>query len=159
MSADQSRILVLALGNDIMGDDGVGPVAARAVAERFSHVDVIETGEAGLAMLETLAGYDRVLLIDSIATGDHPPGTVLEFGRADFDKVLGPTPHYAGLPEVLQLADHLGLDFPHDIRVLAIEIDPPLDFRESLSPNIAAAVPVFVDRASAILRQWNTIEL
>lgn len=150
------RILLLGLGNDIMGDDGVGLAAVRALREEFSDdVDLVESGEAGLALLDLLAGYDRVLLLDSVTTGDHSPGTVLEFGREDFDKVVGPSPHYAGLPEVLGLAEGLGIDFPGEIRVLALEIDAPLEFREALSAEIERALPAYVERAAAILCEWH----
>ena len=69
-------------------------------------------------------------------------GTVLEFSREDFDRVLGPSPHYAGLPEVLSLAKHLEITFPEEIRVLALEIADCCDFRETLSPPIEQALPI-----------------
>ena len=47
--------VVLALGNDILGDDAVGFHAARSLrSEPWEGVDVVETGEAGLALLDHL---------------------------------------------------------------------------------------------------------
>jgi len=47
------RILLLALGNDIMGDDAVGLVAARALKNEFSDgVDIVEASVAGFRLLE-----------------------------------------------------------------------------------------------------------
>ncbi len=151
-----NSILLLALGNDIMGDDAVGLRAARLLEKEFTHeVDFCETTEAGLSLLDIMSGYDRVLLLDSIVTGKHSAGTVLEFYRADFDKVTGPSPHYAGLPEVLALAERLDIAFPRNIRVLALEIATPNDFGQTLSPAIDHALPDFVERAGRILRQWK----
>ena len=148
-------ILLLALGNDILGDDGAGLAAARALREEFAdEVDVVESGEAGLALLDLMAGYRRVLLLDSMATGRHPPGTVLAFSDKDFDKVVGPSPHYAGLPEVLELARRMDIDFPEEISILAVEIEQPLDFRETLTPPIEKALPAYVERAAGTLRRW-----
>ena len=156
MSSRSQSILLLALGNDIMGDDGVGLVAAQILRKEFEgYVDFVDTTEGGLALLETLSGYDRVLLLDSVVTGEHRPGTVLEFLREQFDKVVGPSPHYAGLPEVLELARRLDIDFPEQIRVLAMEIETSFDFRETLTPVIKQAVPGYVEKASRILRQWK----
>jgi hydrogenase maturation protease len=151
-----SSILLLALGNDIMGDDAAALVAAqRLKAKGLEDVDVSETLEAGLALLEILSGYTRVLLLDTIVTGNHPPGTVLTLSQRDFTKVLGSSPHYAGLPEVIELARQLAIAFPLDIRVLALEIETPTDFSDTLSPMIQAAIPGYVEKAVAILKGWR----
>ena len=155
MKPRRRRILLLALGNDILGDDAAGLVAAEALRGDFEdHIDVVASGEAGLALLDILAGYESALLVDSISTGRHPPGTVLEYTSEDFHKVVGPSPHYAGLPEVLELARRLDIEFPREVRVLALEIAPPMDFRETLSPAIQKVMGPFVDRAGTILREW-----
>ncbi len=160
MKPNPDSILLLALGNDIMSDDAVGLRAGRLLENEFAdEVDFCETTEAGLSLLDIMSGYDRVLLLDSIVTGKHSAGTVLEFKRADFDKVTGPSPHYAGLPEVLGLAERLDIAFPRKIRVLALEIESPNDFGQTLSPAIDRALPNFVERSSRILRQWKESDL
>ncbi|MDP6545840.1 MAG: hydrogenase maturation protease [Phycisphaerae bacterium] len=150
-------ILILALGNDIIGDDGVALAAARALRETFAgdlNVDVVESAESGLALIDLLSPYDRVLLLDSIEAGDLPAGTVQEFSRDDFHRVLGPSPHYAGLPEVIALADKLGIDFPSELRVLAIKIDFQEEFHQGLSDDILQALPDYINQAEQILRNW-----
>lgn len=147
---------MLALGNDLLGDDGVGLKAARTLkSEAAQDADVIETAEAGLVLMELLSGYRRALLLDSIQTGTKPPGTILEFGPGDFRSVTAPSPHYAGLPEVISLAERLQVPFPEEIRILAMEIENSRQVREDLSPQVAAALPDFVDRARAILAGWR----
>ena len=76
--------------------------------------------------------------------------------QKDFTKVLGSSPHYAGLPEVIELARQLAIEFPKDIRVLALEIETPTDFSETLSPLIQAAIPGYVQKAIAILEDWRS---
>lgn len=156
MNERVGQTLVLALGNDLLGDDGVGLEAARRIAEQVGgSVDVVETGEAGLALLEVMEGYARALLIDSILTGRYPPGTVLEFSPTDFQKVVAPSPHYAGLPEVLEMARRLDLVFPTDIRILAVEVLNPYEFHIGLSEPVCEALPKLVQRALDILREWH----
>ena len=155
MNHRNESILLLALGNDIIGDDGVALAAAGALKETFGdELDVVETTEGGLGLIDILEPYDRVLLLDSIEIGDLPAGTVREFSREDFHKVLGQSPHYAGLPEVIALADKLGIDFPSELRVLAIKIDPQEEFRQGLSDDIRQALGDYVSQAEQILRKW-----
>jgi hydrogenase maturation protease len=148
--------LLLALGNDIMGDDAAALTAAQCMRDQgVKDVDVSDTLEAGLSLLEIMSGYRRVLLLDTIMTGNHPPGTILELSHKDFTKVLGSSPHYAGLPEVIELSRQLDIDFPGDIRVLALEIETPTDFSDTLSPVIHAAMPAYIQKARRILDGWT----
>lgn len=148
--------LLLALGNDLLGDDGVGLAAARLLQPEFQGaVEVVETSEAGLALVELMEGYQRALLLDSIITGRCLPGTVLEFSPEDFQRVLAPSPHYAGLPEVLALAGNLGISFPQEIRILAVEVAEPRTFHEGLSPLVEQALPGFVAQARQVLDGWR----
>ncbi|MCB2154577.1 hydrogenase maturation protease [bacterium] len=152
----QKPILVLALGNDILGDDGIAFYAARALQEEFSAVaDFTETAEAGLALMEMLEGYEYALLMDSVMTGQCDPGTIVEFQTEQFKKVVAPSPHYAGLPEVLELSARLGLDMPTGMRILAMEVADPFTLREELTPDVARALPNLVDAARAILEEWR----
>ena len=46
------RAVVLGLGNDLLGDDGIGLSVAREVRRRAPPgVEVVESGEAGLALI------------------------------------------------------------------------------------------------------------
>lgn len=157
MNPKASEILVLALGNDIMGDDAAALEAAEILKKAFSGgVDFVATLETGLALMDLMSGYRRVLLLDSVTTGHHKPGTIIEFAREDFNKVLGPSPHCMGLPEVLELADCLSIDFPQEIIILAIEIEFPSDFSESLGETIRQKIPIYVDKAATVLNRWLT---
>jgi hydrogenase maturation protease len=154
MNARKARTLVLALGNDLLGDDGVGLEAARQIAEQVDgSVDVVQSGEAGLALLELLEGYECALLIDSVVTGRYPPGTVLEFSPEDFRRVVAPSPHYAGLPEVLEIARRLNLVFPQKIHILAMEVQNPYEFRIGFSEPVQEGLPALVRRALQILHE------
>lgn len=156
MSLDPPRILVLGLGNDILGDDAVGLMAARRLRALVpEEVEVQESGGAGLDLLDILTGFGCALLLDAIATGQHPPGTVLEFSEADFQDVRNPSPHYAGIPEMLQLARELDIPFPRALRILALEVADPYQIREGLSDAATLALPAFVSRAREIVDAWR----
>jgi hydrogenase maturation protease len=148
--------LVLALGNDILGDDGVAFAVARELRPKWSRIaNIEESSEAGLALLELIEGYERVLLLDAVITGKSSVGTIMEFWPENFRKILAPSPHYAGLPEVLDLAGRLGVEFPREIVVLGMEVEDPYEIREGLSPTVEEALPEFVRRAESVLEQWE----
>ncbi len=143
------------MGNDLLGDDGVALAAARELGTSLGElIDIVETSEAGLALMEVLTGYEKALILDSVQTLAHPPGTVIEFQMTDFRKVIGPSPHYAGMPEVFSMAERLGIPMPSDLRILAMEVANPFDFSESFTPDVAAGLPELVQRARTILQQW-----
>ena len=149
-------ILVLSLGNDILGDDGVAYYAARALHEDFGDIaDFVETAEAGLALMELLEGYEYALLMDSVMTGQCDPGTIVEFHSEQFHKIVAPSPHYAGLPEVLELSARLGLAMPAELRIIAMEVLDPFTLSEELTPEIGRKLPDLVATARTILEDWR----
>ena len=60
--------LILGIGNLILTDDGVGIKIAQRLKEERPELEVVETGEAGLTLLDLITGYDRLIIIDSIKT-------------------------------------------------------------------------------------------
>lgn len=146
------KILVLGLGNELLSDDGVGIKAARTLREEFSsQVDVVECSESGLALLDILEGYERVLLLDAILTGQHPPGTVFEFCTQDFPETIILSPHSAGIPELLQLAKRLEIHFPEKLYILAIEVENLFELGGELTPAVEAALPEFVAKGRELI--------
>ena len=149
-------MLVLALGNDILGDDGVGFHAARALRAEFpDEVDVVETGEAGLALLDHLERYDKAIILDAVATGQCAPGTVLCWDREDFRRLVSPSQHAAGLPHILELAERLEMAFPGELRVVCMEVADPTVFRETLTAEAGRALSDMVAEAREILEGWG----
>ena len=150
------KILVLGLGNEILGDDAAGILAARALRERVDGAaDVEESSLAGLALLDCFLGYDRALVLDSVRTGRAPAGSIHELGASDLDTVVAPSPHYAGLPEMLALAARLDLDFPAEIRILALEVEDPYTVGAGLSDPVRRALADLVRRAEQRVNAWQ----
>lgn len=150
------NILVLGVGNDILSDDAVGLVAAREIKDRMPHAaDVMETNGLGLDLLDIMEGYEYALLLDSAMTGGHEPGTLMEFTQKDFSLNLFSSPHYAGLPEVLGLAEKLKIPFPKNLRILAMEAEDPYLLHEGLTASVENAVPEMIKKGMDILRYWR----
>jgi len=153
------KILIIGLGNPILGDDGVGWVIAQQVAQKCSgdprvEVDCLSLG--GLSLMERMVGYKRVILIDSIHTGQHPVGSVNSFPLSDLpDLSAGHTTaaHDTSLRTALNVGRSMDIMLPEDedVQVVAIEAENVYDFSDELSQPVAAAVPHAVETVMKLL--------
>ncbi len=150
------RTLVLGLGNEIAGDDAAGVMVARRVRGELEGIaDVVESSASGLALIEVMAGYNRAVVVDSILTGKDPPGTITEMGLDEVGRVVAPSLHHAGLPELAAVASRLGLRFPAATRVLAVEVVDPYTLGAGLTAPVAAAIDELVRRVRERVLGWE----
>ena len=148
------RIVVIGVGNLLLGDEGVGVHAVRELKKRAlpPGVEVLDAGVAGIGLLDLFQGAEKVLLIDA-ADMNRPPGTVVRFTPDDIQS-QGENPrfsaHDVGLLEVLQLAKALGKSPP---QVVIVGVQPKeISWRMDLTPEIQAALPKVVE---AVLKELD----
>ena len=148
--------LVLGLGNDLLSDDAVGILAVRRLAQELSgQADIVESSLHGAALFDILIGYRQAIIVDAIRTGTSPPGTIFELRPEDLREVHSPSPHYAGLPEMIRLAREIGVDFPDDILIVAVEIVDSLTVGGPLSPPVSASLDELVRRVKNHLHPFE----
>jgi hydrogenase maturation protease len=153
------KTIIAGLGNPILGDDGVGWKVAEEVKrhlESFPDATVESFSLAGLSLMEQLIGYERVILIDSLNTGRHEQGEVVTFTLDTLEDLTyghSASAHDASLKTALRAGRSMGQSLPADadIHVVAIEARHVYDFKEELSPEIAASVPVAVQKVLDLL--------
>lgn len=152
-SPQQGRVLVIGLGNPILGDDGVGWRVAEEVRRRCAslpevyppqgcEIDCLSVG--GLSLMERMVGYDQVILIDAVQTGANPPGTVIRMNLKELpNRALGhlTSSHDTTLQNALEIGRLMGAHLPHTIWVIGVEAQQVFDFSETLSSAVSAAVP------------------
>jgi hydrogenase maturation protease len=153
------RTIVLGIGNELIGDDGAGVVVARALHGHLDQsIDVAETAECGIALLDYLIGYDRAVLIDAVFGSGHPPGSVRVLEPSDFSRIEHPSPHYAGIPELIDVAGRLGLAFPKWIRIVAIEAQDRSTIGAGITPSVMRGVKEAVSHIVTMVRE-STMEV
>lgn len=151
------RTLVLGLGNPILTDDGVGIHVVRAAAAQYAPADAVTFAEAsvgGLRLLDALAGYERVILVDAIQTSGGRSGDVYQLAASDLLASLhsGST-HDMSLNTALDLGRRLGMKLPGDgdIVILAVEVEDVLTFSDSCTQAVARAIPRAMEAVRAQL--------
>jgi hydrogenase maturation protease len=159
--AIEQSVMVLCLGNDILRDDGVGWAVASALEAQMSESRIPDpesrafvvkrSALSGFYLLDELTGWNQVIVVDAVKTGQHPPGTVLSFPFEALGSEEGPSPHAVGLPTVVRLGRRCGVPLPSRIHIVAVEVEDMESFVEGLTPPVEAAVPRAVDVIRSVL--------
>lgn len=154
------RTLILGLGNPILTDDGVGVRVAqelRALLPSDVPVDISEVSIGGLTLMETMIGYDQVILIDAYLSQDGIPGTFKKMSLDDL-RLVSPTqhsasPHDASLVTALESGKRMGLHLPELITIYAIHVQNVEEFSEIPTPAVSAAIPLVTQAVLEEIRQ------
>jgi hydrogenase maturation protease len=138
VSAGAAHAVIVGIGQLVAGDDAVGVVVARALAERG--FEVRSCADASV-VLSLLAAGRRVVVVDAVV-GGGPPGTVLRLAPGDL--AAGPAPlssHGIGVAEAIELARALyGEASAAAVAIVGIAIDRPSGAALALSPAVASAI-------------------
>jgi hydrogenase maturation protease len=136
----KEEILVLGIGNILLGDEGIGVHAIRMLEGRDfpDHVQILDGGTGGFHLLSLFQQYKKIIMIDA-TLDDNLPGTVRLLRpkyAADFPQTL--SAHDIGLRDLVNSSALLG--FLPEIELITVSItgDQPLSM--DLSPGIQASL-------------------
>jgi len=140
-----STVLVLGVGNLLMGDEGVGVHAVRRLEQEGlpPGVALVDGGTGGFHLLSYLSDYETMVMIDATMDG-RPAGTVSVIRpryASDFPRTL--SAHDIGLRDLVESAALLR-SLPA-IHLVTISIDAMQPMQMSLSPAIEASLPRVVE--------------
>jgi len=149
--APSPGVLVLGVGNLLVGDEGVGVHALRVLEQETwpPQVRLVDGGTGGFHLLELLCGHERIVLLDATRDG-APPGTVAQFRArlpADFPAALGA--HDIGLRDLIAAAALSGVLPAIDVITVSIAELKPMTLE--LSAAVAAALPEVGRRVRALV--------
>ncbi len=159
------KTLVLGLGNDLFGDDGVGLHVIDCLKKEFlgeeqdassiltssGSVDLIASCASGLALLDQIIGYDRLFIIDTIKHPAARTGRVRILKEKDLRAIPGPSPHYVSFPQILEVGRSAGLPVPQELTIIAIEAKDIYHLGEALSPEMKASLPAIISLIKSLL--------
>ncbi len=157
-SRDAIRILVAAVGNQWLQDDGFGPAVAKDLLDQKlpKGVTVIDFGTGGLNLAyEVMAGYDALILIDITRQG-HEPGTLytIEPDEEEIDRQIaeGATLDLHGMDpnSVLRFVKQVSGSLPRHLLVIACEPELVVEHVDEMDMGLSATVESAVGRAAKL---------
>jgi len=133
------KTLILGIGNLLLGDEGVGVHAARALLEQGcpNGTEVLEVGTAILDALSALEKAHRVIVLDAMKH-DGNPGTVyrIPLERCRRSQSIASMHGF----DILRVLALLGRPYPPEVLVFGVE-PRSLDWSMELSPEVSEALP------------------
>jgi len=157
MTSGSVELLVLGLGNPLLGDDGAGLLLLdelqRDAAGWGARVEFLDGGTQGLMLLDRVAGRPTLLILDAVALGGAP-GTVhvlRDVEALGLDSHHIQTAHEGNAGELLAAALLLG-ECPGQVFVVGIE---PAQVKTGIgvSEPVRAALPAAAAAARGIVEE------
>ena len=123
---DRIGVLVLGLGNVLLGDDGLGAAAVARIEREYRAppgVQLEDGGTLGLSLLGLIAESDHVVLVDAVRA-DSPPGTLIRLDGADVSDAVRDrlSPHQIGVADLLEAARLID-SYPATVTLLGLVPD------------------------------------
>jgi hydrogenase maturation protease len=151
----KSRVLILACGNTLRSDDGVGPWLADWAEQHFAsqpQIRVISRQQWTPDLAEDIAHAESVLFID--CSVQSAPGSI-KFTRIEpSESRQGLATHHQGAPELLALACELYSAQPKNALLLTIGA-ASTELGETLSTAITAALPQACSLLERTIQAWS----
>ena len=137
----------MGMGNPILTDDGVGIEVAQRLRERKPELDVVGTSEAGIALLDFIVGYDKLIIVDSVKTEEGEPG---ELYKLDIE-AMKPTSHLTSLHGVdiataFELGKRLGYKMPQQVSIYAVEVKDNASFGEECTEEVGSKLSLITEQ-------------
>lgn len=150
-------MVIVGLGNRLMGDDGVGVWVVQALMARDlpSWVEVVEVGTGGWTLLHVIEGAQKVIFIDAVSWGGSP-GQIIRFRPEEVVSSCASRAvslHTLDLLDALDLAHEIG-ECPEEVVIYGIQPRSVAQGME-LSPDVAAALPEVVDRVLEEMQRFS----
>lgn len=146
-------ILVMGLGNLVMGDEGLGVAFARAMEKEDlpEYVTVMDGGTGGFHLMGHLEAHPKVILVDATMDGGVPGAIRLIRPRfaSDFPKAI--STHDIGLKDLIEGMQILG-KMP-DIYLFVVTIETIQPFYVGLTPEIEAVIPRVIQEVKQLITQ------
>jgi hydrogenase maturation protease len=141
-----NSILILGVGNYLMGDEGVGVHLIQEIAKMKlpKYIDILDGGTGGFLLLNCFEAYHTIIFVDATMDGQEK-GTISLIRpkfAADFPSAL--SVHDVGLKDMIE-AVYL-MDVKSDLYLFTISITEITPMTIALSSEVQGAIPKTINR-------------
>lgn len=141
-----NSILILGVGNYLMGDEGVGVhlIQEMAKLDLPDYIDILDGGTGGFLLLSYFEAYKTIIFVDATMDGKDE-GTISLIRpkfASDFPSAL--SVHDVGLKDMIE-AVYL-MDSKPNIPLFTISINEMIPMTIGLSPNVERAIPKTIEQ-------------
>ena len=143
---DKSKsILIMGVGNYLMGDEGIGVHVIQEMAKRelTEYVDILDGGTGGFLLLSCFQVYPTIIFVDATMDG-KPEGTISLIRpkfASDFPSAL--SVHDVGLKDMIE-AVYL-MDKVPDIHLFTVSIKEINPMTIELNDKVRNAIPKLIE--------------
>lgn len=137
------RILILGLGNPLMGDDGIGVILAKELKKLKwpPGLRILDVGTSVFYYLGEISQARQVIAIDAFQAGGYP-GCVYRLDIEDVADFPEQDAHGMSLPGIIKLARSI-TGLPEAITIYGVEPEK-LDFGQGLTFVVKSTVPKII---------------
>jgi hydrogenase maturation protease len=153
-----TNILVLGVGNYLMGDEGVGVQFIQYLENNnitFKNADILDGGTGGFTLMGTLDSYETIVFVDATMDG-KPPGTISLIRpkfASDFPSAI--SAHDFGLKDMIESMYLLGK--APEMYLFTISINEIKPMHINLSQEVKNAIPFLVDEVQKLISEFTEI--
>ncbi|MCL1890052.1 MAG: HyaD/HybD family hydrogenase maturation endopeptidase [Desulfovibrionaceae bacterium] len=155
-----SEILVLGVGNLLLGDEGVGVHAVRKLEEEYLFppgVRLLDGGTLGIGLMGYIEVCDVLIVLDAVRAGQKP-GAICRLEGEGLRSSLGlsDSMHQVSLEDVLILCELSGGRRPRTV-VLGMEPENMDDLNQELTLTAKDALPALCRAALCELESLGCV--
>lgn len=160
MSAvSQISVLVLGIGNLVMGDDGVGVLVAQRLLQGYrfpDNVEIMDGGTLGLDLLPKLENITNLIMVDAVETGEKA-GTCVRLCGQELPIALQTkvSPHQMGLKDLLAVSELMGHS-PKEMVLIGVQ-PGSIEMEIGLTAEVEAQLEVLISSVLSELAGWGVV--
>lgn len=143
------RTLILGLGSRGFEGEHVGLDVARGLHAMLADpdVDIIEAYGAAMDLIAVAAGYDKVVVVDCIRTGEGDVGELRKLGLSELDLVPGrDSSSDVEYRATVKVGSGGNVSVPLEISIYAIELGEGVEISGGAAAVANEAVPRLVEQ-------------
>ncbi|MET3018435.1 HyaD/HybD family hydrogenase maturation endopeptidase [Flavobacterium hydatis] len=153
--SDGNEILVLGIGNYLMGDEGVGVHFINRIKQSDfpENISFIDGGTGGFTLVPYIENHKRVIIVDATMDGKEEGTITLLKPKFSNDFPISLSGHNFGLKDMVEILTMF--DTMPEIYLYTITISKMEPMFMELSPKVDAAIKEVTEKVIQLIENFN----